>query len=545
MAKVIPAVAYYRNSDDKQEQSIPTQRAEVHAYATRHNFAIIREYQDDGISGDATEKRLAFQQMLRDAGKCRDFEAILCWDQDRFGRFDPLEAGFWIKPLRDVGVRLETVAQGRIDWDDFAGQLLYTVQQGGKHQYLRDLSRNVMRGMLAAAREGRWQGGPAPYGYKLKGRNLVLGDPRKVEVIRWLFQTYATRNVGIRMLCAELQARGAPPPGDKPWGEGTVYAILKNRKYCGDYVWNTEGKGKYHRVRDGQIRLTTKQDKKTDTPAEHWIVTPNAHPAIISRELFEQVQAKMVRMRKRTGPCRECEPFLLSGLLICGHCGFRMMGHTIKGGRYYVCSGWKVHGRSFCGRHCTSEKPLVDAIVRKLQTEFLNPENLERLRAELRRQRQEVPRIAQEEARRVRRRLTELNQRIERGTARLTLVGDEIVADLAAKVRELKTERDQLAAQLTALDNAPTVAPREEQIDRDLANLWRLREALADADQDALRTVLDECIEKVELRWRHEGTKKKVLSRFKGGVISLRQAGCDGAHLLEAARPRRYTSSRN
>src|SRR5947209_4391932 len=91
-------VAYYRMSDDKQEASIPAQRAEVQAYAAKHGYRIIREYVDKGISGDATEQRLEFQQMLRDATDKGDFQAVLCWDQDRFGRFDPLEAGYWIKP---------------------------------------------------------------------------------------------------------------------------------------------------------------------------------------------------------------------------------------------------------------------------------------------------------------------------------------------------------------------------------------------------------------------------------------------------------------
>jgi len=63
----------------------------------------------DGISGDATEKRLDFQRMIADASGRRDFEAILCWDQDRFGRFDSVEAGFWIHPLRKAGVKLVTV----------------------------------------------------------------------------------------------------------------------------------------------------------------------------------------------------------------------------------------------------------------------------------------------------------------------------------------------------------------------------------------------------------------------------------------------------
>src|SRR5262245_46792682 len=175
------AVCYYRMSSDRQETSIPDQRVEVEALAAKSGYQIVRAYKDEGISGDATEKRRGFQQMLRDAKEKGDFEVILCWDQDRFGRFDQLEAGYWIKPLRDAGVRLETVAQGRIDWDDFAGRIVYAVQQEGKHAFLRDLSRNSVRGMHRRAKDGGWLGGPVPYGHALRGGKLVLGDPEQVE----------------------------------------------------------------------------------------------------------------------------------------------------------------------------------------------------------------------------------------------------------------------------------------------------------------------------------------------------------------------------
>ena len=158
----IPAVAYYRMSTAKQETSIADQQQAVQVYAARHGYHILRDYRDEGISGDATEKRLGFQRMLADAKDRGDFRVVLCWDQDRFGRFDPLEAGYWIKPLRDQGIRLETVAQGRIDWEDFGGRIIYAVQQEGKHAYLRDLSRNVTRGLLQNARAGKWNGGTPP-----------------------------------------------------------------------------------------------------------------------------------------------------------------------------------------------------------------------------------------------------------------------------------------------------------------------------------------------------------------------------------------------
>jgi len=111
---VILAVLYLRRSSDRQETSISDQRAALTEYALTHGFKIVGEYVDDAVSGDRTEERTEFLRMRDDAGSGK-FEVVLCWDQDRFGRFDPLDAGHWIYPFRQAGVRLETIAQGPVD----------------------------------------------------------------------------------------------------------------------------------------------------------------------------------------------------------------------------------------------------------------------------------------------------------------------------------------------------------------------------------------------------------------------------------------------
>ena len=121
-------VLYLRMSTDRQDCSIAQQREALVAFASKHDHEIVGEYLDDGISGDKTEKRIGFQAMIRDAST-GDFDRILCFDQDRFGRFDMIEAGSWIMPLRAAGVSLETIAQGAIDWNDFSGRLTYAVAQ--------------------------------------------------------------------------------------------------------------------------------------------------------------------------------------------------------------------------------------------------------------------------------------------------------------------------------------------------------------------------------------------------------------------------------
>jgi site-specific DNA recombinase len=160
-----PTVAYLRRSTSKQEKSLDDQRTEIERYAAANGYRIVRWYQDDGISGDATECRDGFLKLHKAACNGRNFDVVLVWDQDRFGRFDSMEAGYWIHPLRKAGVRLVSVTEGPINWDDFTGRVMYGLKQEGKHQFLRDLSRNVARGQISNAEKGFLCGQAAPYGY--------------------------------------------------------------------------------------------------------------------------------------------------------------------------------------------------------------------------------------------------------------------------------------------------------------------------------------------------------------------------------------------
>src|SRR5207237_1589793 len=160
---------------------------------------------DEGISGDATERRFQFQRMVSDAAS-RRFKAILVWDLSRLGRFDTIEGGFWMKPLRDAGVTVVTLDQGEIDWNDIAGRIVWTVQQEGKHQYLLDQARNIMRGRLESAKRGIRMV-RAPYGYRKTRKKLVPADPFKVKVIRRIFRE-TLRGASLRLIARKLNLAG-------------------------------------------------------------------------------------------------------------------------------------------------------------------------------------------------------------------------------------------------------------------------------------------------------------------------------------------------
>lgn len=429
----IPAVGYIRRSTNRQEKSLEDQRREIERYAADHGFVIVGWFEDDAISGDSTEQRAGFQAMHKAACNGRNFDVMLVWDQDRFGRFNSLEAGYWIHPLMKAGVRLVSVTEGPINWGDFTGRMMYAMKQEGKHQFLVDLSRNVARGLTSIAEKGYLCGQAAPYGFdrmlvdeagnhrqrirsgerfaKPRGwrATLVASDDRqKVETVRWLFSTYATTDTGLRSLADQLNARGVTGPSGGAWYAATIKAILENRNYTGTFTWAKRREGKYHSAMAGQIHKRDSAEVRlsprgkplaVDNPQEAWIVVDDAHEALIDADLFSRVQERM-RDRKRSNPGigyrthtkENGDSYLLSGLVYCAHCGCKMHGSTLraKGHEYpkYLCSTYARSGKSNlhgCGYHNIHQDDLVRLIVRKLQERLLGDGNLERLKAAIRR----------------------------------------------------------------------------------------------------------------------------------------------------------------
>jgi DNA invertase Pin-like site-specific DNA recombinase len=535
------AVTYLRKSTDKQEASIPDQREAVTKLARQKGYTIVREYRDEGISGDDTERRTDFRRMLDDATRLGDFDAVLCWDQDRFGRFDPLEAGYWIKPLRDRGVFLETVGQGRIDWSDFAGRIVYAVQQEGKHAFLRDMSRAVTRGMLAKAKRGEWLGGKPPYGYRLSEHKRLVPHDAEAETVRWLFREYLGRDVGLALLALELNERGVTGPGGRLWSGTTVYKVLTRPTYLGHTVWNRRHMGRYHGVRAGEIVASDKPKHATreNAPAE-WVVFEDTHPALVDRATFDRTRQKLMSRRDCSTPHRGGGAFLFTGLLRCGHCGWPMHGSHLhyqhNGKRYsykrYICGRYNLHRRAGCSCNTVLERDVLAAVLTVIERDFLKPENLDRLRAEVRRQEEEERAGRERPAADLDRRIADLDAKICGGTERWLTAPAGLTGLLGETLERWRREREELAERRKELAKpAATVEDFNAAADQVAGMVRGLRErvaGLSDAEvarlAPELREVLKQAVEKVELWFRQipYGTKRQrsVIDR---GKLHLRE----------------------
>ena len=555
---LIPAVSYVRMSTDRQEESPDQQRAEIARLAERGGYKILREYYDKGISGDATEKRVQFKKMIRDAEQARDFNAILCWDQDRFGRFDSLEAGKWIEPLRDAEVVLVTLAQGEIDWNSFEGRIVFGVTQEAKHQFLHDLSRNVLRGLVKSCESGN-HFGMAPYGYDRvfydatgaevyrakpsdgfrKPRNWSVkltpsDDPQVVSTVRWIYDTYVGTDTTTRQLAIQLNRRGVASPAGCMWHARQVWWMLQNPVYVGTLTFGRKNRGKYNKLGvDGSI---VKAKAKTDSGT---IIVENNHPPLVERETFDAVQRKFQdRSQHNLKPTPNAYP--LSGLVHCGHCGRRMRGQTARSKgkvyRYYRCPTADFTtgtGSDGCRNYCIRAEMLEHYLIRPVKQQLLDADGKESLRAEILAEieRQSMP--ATDVIKSLTNNLAMLESEIKQGARALLLAKPEDMQEASVLLAEWRAKRDALKSELDRLAKQQSGDSTAERLcNAAMKKLNRIEANLKSADPALLRHTYKQFFSKIELWFRPVGRRYFLLST---GLVHfntlnvLSDVGCSGS----------------
>ena len=518
------AVLYLRMSTTEQDQSIASQRAALKRYAKKHGYKIVDEYTDEGISGDKTEKRAAFLKMARDAAD-GTFSVILCWDQDRFGRFDLLDSGHYIKPFRDAGVRLETIAQGRIDWDDPTGQLLYQVQQHGKHNYLRDLSRNVLRGLTRTAKEARASMAIAPVGYKTHReytdggkliRSYLKVDPARAKVVKMIFREYLKPSSSLGAVARMLNEKGIAPQTNsrtiKPvWAIASVKVVLTNQKYLGHSVWGKKSCGSYHERKDGEI---VPKKRKATTRGE--IVTvKDTHEPIIDQATFDQAQRLLQQRRNKPKASPEKRLYLFTGILRCGNCGGRMSGIWKKGKYYYRCSRYVVAGKKACTCNDIAEDTLLQPILKRLADVYASDKAIARLRDAVRKEAKRASK--NDDLATLKAELRQIEKQIKNGRQRIFDAPASVVDGLYAELEKMEKRKESLSTAIAS--TKPGKTGEAPEIKQAISAMRNLRRSLGAAKREDLREIMQQCIRGIEARFDSRTVGTRTRCEFKGGTV--------------------------
>ncbi len=186
--------------------SLDAQKARIKAFADFNDYEIVGEYEDAGKSGKSIEGRTKFNQMMEDIKSGKDgVSFVLVFKLSRFGR-NAADVLSTLQVMQDFGVNLICVEDG-IDSSKDAGKLMISVLSAVAEIERENIRVQTMEGRIQKAREGRWNGGFAPYGYRLVDGKLEINE-EEAEAIRVIFEQYTSTETGANGIAKYLENHG-------------------------------------------------------------------------------------------------------------------------------------------------------------------------------------------------------------------------------------------------------------------------------------------------------------------------------------------------
>ena len=350
----VTAFLYERLSRDDnlegESYSIGNQKKLLAKVAKEKGYTNLVHFLDDGISG-VTMDRPGFVEMIcqLEQGKAA---AVFVKDLSRLGR-NYIEVGRLTEEFfPDHDIRLVAVSDN-IDTAEGENELA-PIRNLFNEWYARDISKKRRISNKIKGNAGEPMGQP-PYGY-IKDPNDSkhwIVDDEAAQVVRRVY-SMTLEGFGTEQIAAQLEkddvltpraywlTKGIKRPGkgkQQPptkWNSSTITKILSLQEYCGD-ILNFKTYSKSY-----------KNKKRIDNDRENWVVFQDVHEAIIERAVYEQVQQKRGKIRKRR--TNNGEHNMFSGLLVCADCGSNLHFHFNQGNpeiKYFNCSNYKGN-RGIC-----------------------------------------------------------------------------------------------------------------------------------------------------------------------------------------------------
>lgn len=313
--------------------SLDAQKERLTKYAEGNDMVIAGEYSDEGKSGKNIAGRVDFQRMLNDIACKKDgVEYVLVFKLSRFGRnaADTLTS---LQFMQDYGVNLISVEDG-IDSSKEAGKLMVHVLSAVAEIERENILVQTMEGRKQKAREGKWNGGFAPYGYKLVDGELIIEED-EAEAIRIIFDKFVHTNLGYNGVVNYLNNNGIKKKARQngyltQFTTSTVKAILDNPVYYGKIAYGRRKTTKIEGTRNEYHVVAQKEFDLYD----------GRHKAIVDEQLWKDAQAKRRATASKLEKKHDLDhEHVLSGLVKCPVCGAGLYGNVKrakrKDGTYY------------------------------------------------------------------------------------------------------------------------------------------------------------------------------------------------------------------
>lgn len=358
---------YARVSTTEQAEegySIDEQQRLLTEWCEKNGYIVHEVYADRGISGKSIKKRPALIKLLDDAQNKR-FDVVLVWKTNRLAR-----------NILDLLKIVEVFDQNYISFRSYTENHETETSQGKLQFHMlaaiaeferNTISENVKMGMLARAREGKWNGGRV-LGYdivdittpsdKRKHTMLVINE-KEAKTVKRIFELYLTGN-GYKAIANRVNKEGHRGKRGKEFSISTIKTILENPVYV------------------GMIRYDVRRnwtDKRRGDINPNPVLQQGEHEPIISQLDWEKAQ-QILKERSNKPNRVHGGTFPFTGVMKCPKCGAGMVVmrtvNKLKDGtrktlEYYACGAWKNKGTSVCNSNTIRADKAESYIFGRLQ----------------------------------------------------------------------------------------------------------------------------------------------------------------------------------
>lgn len=343
------------NKEEKENsESIENQKQLLLKYVNENNYELYDIYIDDGYTG-TNFNRPSFMRMISDIDE-KKVNMVIVKDLSRLGR-DYILTGYYTEMWFPKNkVRFVSLLDS-IDSLKESNELM-PFKSLINDMYSKDNSKKIKAALRIKQQLGKWVGGCPPFGYMSDPQDknhLVINNEEKniVYIIFMLFLkgksfSEISNYLFLNNIDSPNVKRGKRKNTNNKWSTTTIKSILKNQLYTGDMVQNRRKKINY------KLKSIVNNSK------EEWIIIPNTHEPIVTKEMFNEVEDMINR---KINNRNKSNSYLLSGLIYCYECKKRMTIQIIKNKRYLICNTYKKNSKCHL---CTTHSNGYDSLEKRI-----------------------------------------------------------------------------------------------------------------------------------------------------------------------------------
>ena len=331
----------------------------------RNKNIVIEEIYKEIVSGESIDSRPEMQRLLSDVKQFK-WNGILVVEVERLARGETMDQGIVANAFKISNTKIITPTKTYDPQNEFDEEYFEFGLFMSRREY-KTINRRLQRGRMISAKEGKYVGSIAPFGYsrvKIKNdKGYTLNENSEAKIVKLIFNLYVYEDLSICGIAKKLNNMNFKTRKSKEWTPSTIKDILCNPVYIGKIKWNCRKEIRIYK--NGVLRRTRPRSNK-------YLIIDGLHKPIINNKTWEgALKKRNLNYRKKTQNNTIKNP--LYNILICGKCGKKMKRRSYS--KYskeptIYCNNPKCDNVG--SKFCYIEEKVVEGMSKWLENYSLN-----------------------------------------------------------------------------------------------------------------------------------------------------------------------------